>query len=292
MMRLLCTSAIVATAATAGAQSNAAATEDGKVLGTLIYADLDVGFEGHTAGEAFRFISKMTGVPIRVLAMSNTQTDGIDPDNPITIEQADRPALNLLQEVLAQCEPIGDCTWQVRHGAFEVSTKSRLSVEGLKSVKILPVEDLLIEIPDFNDPPNLNLGGAGGGEGGGGGGGGGFGGAGGGGGGGGGGGAGGAGGGIYDYETLAERMDELIHLITTNVERQAWERNGGSWASIQPYRRTIVVRAPRWIHRQVSGFDYPIIAPAGRGARELRQESDRITVLVPLSEQLRKQSGE
>lgn len=275
-----------------------AATEDGRVLGTLIYTDIDVEFAGQTAAEVFSFISKSTGVPIRVLAMTDTQTDGLDPENTITLEQANRPALNLLQEVLAQCQPIGDCTWQVRHGAFEVSTKSRLSAEGMKFLRVLPVEDLLLEIPDFNDPPNLNLGGGGGGEGGGrggggGGGAGGFGGGGSGGGGGGGGGqGGGAGGGIYDYETLAERMDNLIHLITTNVEREAWERNGGTYASIQPYRRNILIRAPRWIHRQVSGFDYRIIAPAGSGARDLRQESDRITVIVPLSEQLRKQAGE
>ena len=260
-------------------------TRDGVTLSKLIYTDIDVGFQEQPAGEVLRFLFEVADVNARVLAIDKDHSSGVNLSQKITIIKADRPVLNLLQEVLAQCSETDPCTWQIRGGMVEVSSKERLATESMMVVRTTPVDDLLIEIPDYDDPPNLNLGGGGGGEGGGGGGGsgGGF--------GGGGGGAGG-GGGIYEFQSREQSLEELINLLTRTVEPAAWERRGGTMASIQVFRNSLVIRAPRWVHRQIDGFGYHIPTPKGRTTRTLRASGDQIRVEVPLSERMKKQYDE
>lgn len=238
-------------------------SRDGITLSKLIYADVDAGFQGQSAGEVLRFLFEYTGVNARLMPIEADQSSGIDLKTKITLPKADRPALNLLQDVLIQCSKTEPCTWQIRDGVLEVSSKSRLATETMMVVKTIPIDDLLTEIPDYDDPPNLNPGGGQGG--------------------------GGQSGGIAEFQSRQQRLDELINLLTRTIEPEAWERRGGSWASIQVYQQTLVVRAPRWIQRQIDGFSYRIPTPEGRTARTLRSTGGQIRVEVPLSERMRKQ---
>ena len=96
-------------------------------------------------------------------------------------------------------------------------------------------------------------------------------------------------GGIGEFQSKQQRLDNLINLITRTIEPEAWERRGGNWASLQVYRGALVIRAPRWIQRQINGFEYAIPTPKERTARTLRASGDQIRVEVPLSERMRKQ---
>ncbi len=250
-------------------------SRNGLVLGKLIYTDLDVGFQERPLSEVTTFIADACDVKIRLLARSPHRAEGIDRDTPITLPTAVRPALNLLQDAIEQCGQPGSCAWQLRNGVVEVSTKEALSAEPMQLTRVLPVEDLLQPVPDYNDPPNLNLGGGTGGGGGSGGGGG--------------GGLQGGGMGIEDLET---RRNRLIEVMIRNIEPGAWKRSGGTWASIQPYERSLVIRAPRWIQRQVFGLPFRITIPKGRSTRELQFIGSQIRVLIPLSERLRAEYGD
>jgi hypothetical protein len=159
----------------------------------------------------------------------------------------------------------------------EVGTKERLSLPGALQIKYYPIRDLLFEPPMFDNAPDLDLssalnqaGGFGGGGGGsGGGGGGGFGGGGGGGGGRGGGGGGGGGSIFGDPSEAPERLSEeeraqqVVDLITETVEPDAWDVNGGDWATIRYYTGTLIIRAPDYIHRQIGGYPFAT-RPVGR----------------------------
>ncbi|MCH2134588.1 MAG: hypothetical protein MK116_12665, partial [Phycisphaerales bacterium] len=114
-------------------------------------------------------------------------------DTLVTIRLSELPLDLGLGRVLEQVgDPSLHPAWEVQDGMLLISSEQKLDER--KHVVVYDVRDLVMPIPDFNDPPNLNLGGGtGGGGGGAGGGGGGFGGGGGGGFGGGGGGAGGGG---------------------------------------------------------------------------------------------------
>lgn len=246
-----------------------AAPTDGSMvaLSRLVYTDLDLGFEESRITDVISVISDACNTKIVLLANGPHRSNGIDPDTLITLTPSLRPALNLLQDAIAQCGVSGNCTWQIRHGIVEVSTKSALSTQNMQETRILPIEDLLQPVPDYNDPPNLNLGSGGGGS--------------------------GAPGGRdgTTLEDLEIRRNRLIELLISQIEPLAWRRSGGTWASIEPMQRSLVIRAPRWIHRQITGFQQPIPIPEGSTPRQLHSVGADIRVEIPLSERLRRTPG-
>ena len=252
----------------------AAGSQDGAALSNLIYTDIDTGFTQVSLAEVIDLITQTSGAKVVLLAESESRPSGIDATLTVDLPAAHRPALNLLQDALAACGSPVPCTWQVRNGMIEVSTKDQLSTESMQVTRILPIEEFIQPVPDYNDPPNLNLGGGGGGGGGGGTG----------------GGAGGGGGAAW--EDLETRRNELIEVLISNIEPKAWKRAGGTWAEIMPYRRSLLIRGPRWVQRQVMGFDFSVPRVSGRTPRTLRFEGDQVRVEIALSERLRREADE
>lgn len=260
----------------AGSASNDPSMEIGRILGVLLYTDVTVQFDENEAREAFRHMSQILGVPIVARYNDDRTGEGIDPRAPITLDAQNMPALTVINMMLAQVEDFEPTTWQIRQGMLEVGTKDRLGAPGAQEIRYYPVRDMLMEVPYFDNAPMIDINSGGGGQGGGGRGGGGGGsggggiGSGGGGGGGFGGGGGGSGGGggqgpfqgggePPERMSEEERAQELIDLIIEVVEREAWEDNGGEWATIRYYQGVLIVRAPDFVHRQLGG--YPFIVP-------------------------------
>ncbi|MHC4141789.1 MAG: hypothetical protein ACYSUF_07905, partial [Planctomycetota bacterium] len=239
-------------------QAQPTGTTKAHMLSVLMYTDITVQFQETPAREAFNYLQTLLGIHIVGRYSDDKIGFGIDPETPITLEVVDRPALTVIELMLDQCQEFDPCTWQLRQGFVEVGTKERLSLPGARLIKYYPIRDLLFEPPMFDNAPDLDLasamsqgGGGGGGIGGGSGGGGGGGGFGGGGGGGGRGGGGGGGGSIFGDpgeapERLSEeeRAQQIVDLITESVEPDAWDVNGGDWATIRFYTGTLIIRAP------------------------------------------------
>jgi len=242
------------------------------LLGALLYTDVSVQFQETPARDALKYLETVLGVTIVGRFSDDKTGEGIDPDAPITLNSSDRPAITVLEMMLDQ---VGDgdqsCTWQLRDGFIEVGTKERLGSANAREIRFYPIKDMLFEPPMFDNAPSLDLdsalnqgtGGQGGGSGGGGGGG-----RGGGGGSGGGGSGGGGGGSIFgeagdegERPTEAEQAQQIMDLITETVEPEAWETNGGEFATIRYYQGTLIIRAPDFIHRQIGG--YPFAARSG-----------------------------
>ena len=252
------------------------------LLRALISTGVSVRFSETPAKEAFAYFKQLTGVDVTVRWSSDPgASDGFDPEAPITLEVNNGQALVVLERMIEQAstEP---STWQLRDGYVEVGPKSRLSVRSAQETRIYPIRDLLFEAPNFDNAPDFNLnqamqaggmGGMGGGGGGfGGGGGGGFGGGGGGGFGGGGGGGGGMGGTPFgesgeqpERRSAQEKAEELIDLIKSLVEPDAWLDE--SVASIRYYDGSIIVRAPDFIQRQIAGYGMLPPAPPSAGGK-------------------------
>ncbi|MHC4304972.1 MAG: hypothetical protein ACYS15_08320 [Planctomycetota bacterium] len=232
------------------------------MLKVLTGTALTVQFNETPAREVFNYLQTHLGLHIVGRYSDDKIGHGIDPETPITLEVVGRSALTVVELVLAQCQELDPCTWQLRNGYVEVGTKERLSVPSARETRYYVIRDLMYDPLQFGNAPELNLGAAlnqGGGFGGGGGGGGRGGGFGGGGGGGGRGGGGGGGGTIFDppgeppdRPLEEERVQEIITLITTTIEPDAWELNG--WATIQYYAGTLIIRAPDYIHRRIDGY--------------------------------------
>ena len=271
------------------------------ILGKLVYTDVTVEFNQTELKQVMDFLGTLLDVQMIVYWQSDRNVLGLNPEQAISIDAERVPALNLLQRVLEQCADEGrEYTWQLRQGMLEIGAKERLGRASAQHLKLYDIENLVLEIPDFDNAPTLdlgNFGGGGGGLGGGGfGGGGGVGGGGMGGGGMGGGGMGGGGmgggGGSLAPTERADRIEELITLITTFVEPEAWRRNGGEWATIESYRGNLIIRAPDFIQRQLDGYDFRPVPPAGSGGRRtLSYQQSNVFVSVPLSERLREQNA-
>jgi len=253
------------------------------ILGTVMYTNISVDFNETPARDAFNYIQTLLGINMTGRYNDDRSGIGIDPEQPITLSAQDTSALTVIEMMLDACsDDFAECTWQLRDGFLEFGTKDRLSVKSARQIRYYPIRDLLFEPPNFPNAPDLNLdtalnqGGQGGGGfgGGGGSGGGGF-----GGGGGGGGGAGGGGGGTIftDPEEAEPRRSEeekaqdIVDLITQTVEPDAWDINGGDFATIRYFQGVLIVRAPDYIQREIGGYPFAIrpanAAPVVYGGR-------------------------
>lgn len=115
-----------------------------ELVGTMVSVELD----GVPAREAFDRLGKQVGVPLIGRYFDDPIGFGIDPDVPITIEATERPAFEVLEEMLGQCSPEGaPCAWQIRKGFVEFGTKARLSVPAARDTRTYYIADIIFDLP-------------------------------------------------------------------------------------------------------------------------------------------------
>jgi hypothetical protein len=219
-------------------------------------------FQNVPLRDALDFLRDVTGANMhvnwRALELLN-----ITPQTTVSLQLRSVPMRQVLRMLLAEAGGEGLATFYVDEGILEITTRELADQEMF--TRVYPVQDLLMEIPDFTAGGGVGGGGngsrggggsrggsgfgSGGNRGGGGGGsrgGGGYG-SGGNRGGGGGGGMGGLGSG-----TSAILADELILLIIDTIQPEVWRDNGGT-ASIRYWNGNLIVTAPRSVHEAIGG---------------------------------------
>ena len=268
----LATAGVIAFAAPAPllAQSNAP-------VGSLRQKLPAITFDDTPLEDAISFIQDSTGVGLYV-DWAELEQVGVDRTTPVNIQLRGVSASKLLQLILDTVSPYEDLSFYAADGIVTITSLEKADSEMI--VLVYPIQDLIVDIPNFTTD-DVNIGGGGGGGGGfgggggggggglgggggsgglggagsgGGGGGSGFGGGGGGsggfGGGGSGGGSGGGGGGGGEIRSEEERAQELIDLIRDTIRPDIWEENGGT-ATIRFFQGNLVVNAPRNVHAQL-----------------------------------------
>jgi hypothetical protein len=238
-----------------------------ELLSKLIYTDITVELDETPARTALRHIKSLVGVSLIGRYDDDKVGYGIDPETPVTIRVTGQPALSVLEMILDQCggpDPDEECTWQLRKGFVEVGTKERLNQAS--EVRMYPIQELLMDKPQFDNAPGLDIdaalgqsgtrsSGAGSGRGTGGGGGS--------------RGAGGgsrnSGGGLFpppddepdrtDDETFAQ---DIVDLIEETVEPNLWYSGSHS---VTYTRGILVVRAPDYVQRQIGGYRFAVKPP-------------------------------
>ncbi len=167
------------------------------------------------------FIADVTGVEIDPM-WRDANADGLDKDKRITLSVNNIPAMDLLENVLSKSQTdFQQCAWQLTpEGAIQIGPKDRLNK--FKRLVIYSVQDLLVEIPNYYDAPQLDLQGVlqqsqggGGGQ-----------------------------SPFQDNQTQQrnpeemerlrqERIDQIKQLITSSIEMDQWQDNGGEGGSIR-----------------------------------------------------------
>ena len=158
---------------------------------------------------------------------------------PTSLNLRDVTARRALQALLDETG-VGDfLTFYVDEGVIEVTTQEISDTKLL--TRVYPVEDLVLEVPNFAGPTfnlqqsNTTSGGGGGG---------------------------GSGGSLLQgsgdtgqgqgQTTKAARADGLVKLIIETVRPEVWRENGGT-ASVRYFNGHLIVTAPRSVHEQLGG---------------------------------------
>lgn len=129
-----------------------------KMLGTLTYTRLSLTFEEVPARDAFKVIAAALNLTIVGRWSDDKSLHGIDPEAPLTMHAEARPAIDVIEELLEQCEDFEDCTWQLRAGIVEIGTKRRLSAPSARDRVTYDLTDMLLEPPQFKrDPPSTTI---------------------------------------------------------------------------------------------------------------------------------------
>lgn len=213
----------------------------------------DVKFTNVALKDALEFLRDVTGANIHV-NWKAIEAAGVSQDTNVNMRLRDvqfRKALGLL---LNEAGAGTALTYYFDQNVLEITTRELADKEMF--TRVYPVEDLVMDIPDFTNAPDLSLtavstGGSGGGGGK-------SGGSGGGGGGGGGGsglfGGGGGAAGTTDekHKSKAERGEDLVALVRETVYPDVWRENGGN-ASIRYFSGQLIVTAPRSVHEAIGG---------------------------------------
>ena len=123
--------------------------ERARIFGILVYTRITVSWEEKPAREAFKELAAALNIPIAGRYDDDARGHGLDAAMPITVDASQQCALDLLEEMLEQCEVYEDCTWQIRNAKLEVGTKRRLATFSTRENRRYDLTDLLLEPPYF-----------------------------------------------------------------------------------------------------------------------------------------------
>lgn len=193
-----------------------------------------VKFEEASLADVLNTLRDMTDANLHVNWRA-LEAINITRETPITLELRNVPLRQVLRMTLAEASAEGLLTFYADEGVVEITTRELADQKLI--TKVYPVRDLVLHVPDFNEPPEFNLaqtnsGGRGGG--------------------------GGQSliGNTGNRETKASieraRGEELVQTIMQTVRPDAWRENGGT-ASIRFFDGHLVVTAPRSVHEALGG---------------------------------------
>ncbi|MCS7033504.1 MAG: hypothetical protein NZ561_05855 [Phycisphaerae bacterium] len=195
----------------------------------------EVSFSGTALSDAIEYLADASRANIHVNWRALEST-GVAKDTPVNLRLRNAPLRKVLALVLTDAAGgSGTLSFYSAEGVIHITTRELADSDLI--TRIYPVQDLLVEVPDFDNAPDFNLqqsaqvgGGGGGGSL-----------------------FGGGGGGESEKGTTrAERAQQLIDLIVDTVQPDVWAVNGGP-ATIRYFNGNLIVRAPRSVH-EVLGF--------------------------------------
>lgn len=211
-------------------------------------------FQGTTLGDAIDFLRDVSQANI-VVNWKALDAIGVSKDTPLNLHLADISLAKSLDLILDEASGGDSVTYYVDDGVIEITTRE-LADHNMVT-RVYDVEDLIMEIPDFNNAPQFSLdasqnqsgSSSGGGSGG-----------------------GGLSGGTQVTNQLfqgngtsmmnrqvvptkAERAQNLVDLIKDVIFPDIWKDNGGT-ATIRYFNGMLVVTAPRSVQEAIGGqFD-------------------------------------
>ncbi|MFO0832979.1 MAG: hypothetical protein U0637_14200 [Phycisphaerales bacterium] len=219
----------------------AEAEENRKALATIQGKRIPVNFNETPLENVLDFIKAVTQLNVDVdwQALENA---GVDKAAPISLNLTNVPVETILNRVCekASPDPLTGAAWNVTDGVLTISSREQINKQ--KAIVIYDIRDLIVEVPNYTNSYELDLqqalqqAGQGGG-----------------------------GGGQSPFtqqnqgqeeqrRTLQERTQEILDIITTNVDSEGWRENGGDVGYIQQLGGLLIITNTPANHRSINGL--------------------------------------
>jgi uncharacterized membrane protein YgcG len=209
----------------------------------------EVKFDGVSLADAIDFLRDVSGANITV-NWKALEGEGVSKDATINVKLRSISLRHALDIILGETGGTGKIGFTYEENVIEITTQEL--IDSKMYTQIYPIQDLIMEVPDFTNAPDFNLQSSssssqGGGSG-----------------------ANGSSGsgsstGLFSGasgsnsatpgKTATERANELIELIRTTIQPDVWQENGGK-AAIHFFNGNLIVTAPRSVLEAIGGpFD-------------------------------------
>lgn len=214
--------------------------EDRRVYAALDARRMPARFSDSPLEDVLSFMATVTNLNFDV-DWDNLEQIGIERDTRVSLELSDVAARTVLDRVLekASIDEFTRAGWAVQDGIVVVSSEDALRKN--KFIVIYDVRDLLFQVNNYDQVPELDLDAAiqQGGQGGG----------------------GGGGGSIFedneeeeDQPTEQEQLDQLLEILQTNVDFEGWRDNGGDTGIIQTLNNNLIITNTAKNHREIQAL--------------------------------------
>ncbi|MBX3383238.1 MAG: hypothetical protein KF864_06990 [Phycisphaeraceae bacterium] len=210
-----------------------------------VYAVLDgrripVDFQDTPLANVINFLAVVTQLNFDV-DWEKLQEASIDRESSVSLRLTNVPVKTVLERVLEKVSPDASlgAAYAVNDGVVLISTRDAINRN--KRLEIYDIRDLLIEVPDYTNVPEFDLQNVlqGGGQGG-----------------------GGSGQSPFrdandnqiQRRSLEDRTNDLLNIITTNIDPLGWQENGGDVGFIQQFQGNLIITNTPANHRAIHGL--------------------------------------
>lgn len=212
--------------------------ENRAILADLANKKLPADFNENKLEEVLTYVQTLTQAPMDI-DWESLESIGVRKDTPISLKLQPLPVQILLDRVLnkAVTDQFNKAGWTVDRGVLVVASQAELNKH--TTLVIYNIQDLLFDIPNYTDVPEIDLnsvlqqsqGGGGGqspfqenrGQ-------------------------------DDDRPTRDEKIRRLLDIIQQNVDRDNWADNGGEVGKIQELNGSLIITNTPKNHREIVGL--------------------------------------
>jgi hypothetical protein len=213
---------------------------------------ISVELDGVPAENALQWFAARTGINL-VVNWDRLEQAGYDRAAPVSLQLNNVPGRVAMRLLLADIFNSDEVMAEITPHFVRIRTREQLNEEPV--VKIYDIGDLLMSVPNFDGAPKMSLDEVIGDN------------------------ESGSGGNLFDEVeaddeaslTKSERVENIINAITTNIEPDIWQRNGGISGTITYFQNKLIIRAPEYVHQKIGDPIPP--APVPSVASPLRNAS-------------------
>ena len=220
----------------AGVQSMHETPGDRRVLATLDNTTLPANFADNTLEQALNYFAQMTALDMDV-DWESLEEIGIDRETTVTLSLKQANARTVLERLLdkVSTDPVTQADWAVVDGMLQVASEDRIRRNVV--LEIYDIRDLVFEVPDYDEAPEIDLqsvlqssqGG---------------------------------GGGQSPFQNtnqqnqqdrlpLEDRIEQIKEIIYSNIDEESWPQGGGTEGAMYDLNGQLLIRNTPKNHREI-----------------------------------------